>query len=263
MRKLQYVCVNVLGRGKMALTYRQNEILQYLKARKYAKIHELANGLHVSEATIRRELTEMKMLGLLERNHGGAIILETTQEVNMSVRQESNIEDKRATAAIALPKLPNFKTVFIDNSSTAFYLALQMDFRHKTVVTNGLVLALELSKREDVNVVVPGGTLNGDFFSGSYTTRSISNMYFNLMICSCAGITKSGTSEKSIEQSELKRQALLNSTNKVLLVGKTKFGNNEMYGTVPLSEFNAIFTNADDDTIAPYKEMKGVNIFNK
>lgn len=247
----------------MALTFRQNEILEYLKTHKYAKIGELSKGLHVSEATIRRELTEMKKLGLLERNHGGAVILETTSEVNISVRQESNTQDKRETAVIALNKLPNFKTVFIDNSSTALILALQMDFRHKTVVTNGLMLAMELSKRDDVTVLLPGGILNTNSVLGSYTIRNISNMHFNLMICSCAAINENGTSENSLEQSELKKQAIINSTNKVLLVDKTKFADDCMYKTATLSEYNAIFTNADDETIEPLKNLKGVNIFNK
>ena len=247
----------------MALTFRQNEILEFLKTRKYAKIGELSKGLHVSEATIRRELTEMKKLGLLERNHGGAVILETTSEVNISVRQESNTQDKRETAVIALNKLPNFKTVFVDNSSTALILALQMDFRHKTVVTNGLMLAMELSKRDDVTVLLPGGILNTNSVLGSYTIRNISNMHFNLMICSCAAINENGTSENSLEQSELKKQAIINSTNKVLLVDKTKFADDCMYKTATLSEYNAIFTNADDETIEPLKNLKGVNIFNK
>lgn len=60
----------------MALTYRQNEILEYLKKSKYAKINELAEKLFVSDATIRRELRELKKLGLLDRNHGGAVIVD-------------------------------------------------------------------------------------------------------------------------------------------------------------------------------------------
>ena len=247
----------------MALTYRQNEILEYLKARKYAKIGELAKGLHVSEATIRRELVAMKKLGLLERNHGGAIILETTNEINISVRQASNTQDKRETAAIALNKLPNFKTVFIDNSSTALVLAMQMDFRHKTVVTTGLMLAMELSKRNDVTVLLPGGKLDTNSILGPYTIRGISDMHFNLLICSCAAIDETGTYENSIEQSELKRQAILNSTNKVLVVDKTKFGSDGIYRTAALSDYNAVFTNADDETIATMKNLKGTNILNK
>ena len=44
----------------MALTERQNEILRRLKENKTAVVSELAKDLYVSEATIRRDLAEMK-----------------------------------------------------------------------------------------------------------------------------------------------------------------------------------------------------------
>ena len=60
----------------MALTERQNEILKRLKENKTAGVNELAEELYVSEATIRRDLNEMKNMGLIERSHGGAILPE-------------------------------------------------------------------------------------------------------------------------------------------------------------------------------------------
>ena len=46
---------------------RQNLILDYLKDNKTAKIQALAKKLYVSEATVRRDLTEMEKLGLVRR----------------------------------------------------------------------------------------------------------------------------------------------------------------------------------------------------
>ncbi|MBP5242189.1 MAG: DeoR/GlpR transcriptional regulator [Clostridia bacterium] len=249
----------------MALTYRQSEILDYLKEKKHAKIGELAQKLFVSDATIRRELAELKRLGLLERDHGGAVILEAADEVSIFVRQRLGTDDKEETAKVAINKIPPFKSIFIDNSSTALILAQKMDFKHKTVVTNGLVLGMELARREDVTILIPGGNLayNSNSLRGSLTSRSIGNLRFNLMICSCTAISADGVFESSLDQSEIKIAALKNSTNKILVADKTKFNNEAIYRTCELSEFNAIFTNADDATIAPLKELRGVNIFNK
>ena len=79
----------------MSLTGRQTEILEYLKTNKHAKIRELARRLYCSDATIRRDLSEMKKLGILERDHGGAIILDTADEVAISVRYSQNAQDKK------------------------------------------------------------------------------------------------------------------------------------------------------------------------
>lgn len=249
----------------MALTYRQSEILKYLKINKYAKIDELAHAMYVSEATVRRDLNEMKKMGLLERNHGGAVILESADEIDISVRYEANTQDKRETVFIALNKLPKFKSVFIDNSSTALLCARQLDLRNKLVVTNGLILATELSKREDVSVLMPGGELlyNTNSLTGTRTVRNLADLRFSLMLCSCAALDEDGAYENSLEQSEIKRIVLKNSVNKVLLVDKMKFGNTGTYQTAELGEFNLIVTNAGDEQLKTYREIKGVNILNK
>ena len=67
--------------------------------------------------------------------------------------------------------MPDYETVFIDDSSTALVLAENMDFTHKLVVTNGLELAGLLAKQRDVEIILPGGTVlyNTGMLSGSYT----------------------------------------------------------------------------------------------
>lgn len=248
----------------MALTFRQNEILKYMKMHKYATINQLAHTLYVSEATVRRDLNEMKKLGLLERNHGGAVILEMTDEISISVRQETNPQDKRETVFIAQNKLPPFKTVFIDNSSTALLLAQQLDLRNKLVVTNGMILATELSKRENVSIIMPGGEMlyNTNSLTGPYTMRTMYDLRFNLMLCSCAAIDKNGVYENSLEQSEIKKIVLKNSEKKILLVDRMKFGKYATYHTADLNDFSTIFTNASDETLSEYRN-NSVNIINK
>lgn len=249
----------------MALTYRQNEILEYLKKSKYAKINELAEKLFVSDATIRRELRELKKLGLLDRNHGGAVIVDSANEIALHIRYERDPKDKRETANVALPKLPDFNTVFFDNSSTAYIIAQMMDLKYKTVVTNGISLATDLCKRENVNVIMPGGNLlsNTNSLTGAFATKCIADIHFGLVLCSCAAITADGAFENSIEQAELKRVALSNGTNRILLVDKNKFKNTASFRTLPLKSYNAIFTNADDETLEQFAGLRGVHIINK
>ena len=78
----------------MALTERQNEILRKLKENKTAVVSELAQDLFVSEATIRRDLAEMKSMGLIERSHGGALLPENAEEISIFFRMEKNASEK-------------------------------------------------------------------------------------------------------------------------------------------------------------------------
>ena len=90
----------------MALTDRQNEILKTLRENKSASVTELAKDLYVSEATIRRDLAEMKSMGLIERSHGGALLPENAEEISIFFRMEKNASEKERAATKALPYIP-------------------------------------------------------------------------------------------------------------------------------------------------------------
>ena len=140
----------------MALQERQKEILNILKEQKTATVAALSQALFVSEATMRRDLKEMQTMGLLERSHGGAILTETTEEVSIFFRLEKNAKQKERIATTALAHLPPFNSLFVDSSSTALALVQRMDLRFKTVVTNGLQTAMQLSKKQDVHLILLG-----------------------------------------------------------------------------------------------------------
>ena len=246
------------------LSHRESQILNILKEKKYAKIEEIAKEIYVSEATVRRDVAKLKSLGLLERDHGGAIFVENSEEVHIFVRREQDPFEKLATAQIALQHLPEFNSVFIDNSSTLLALAKLMDFRHKTVVTNGITLAGELSKKEHINVIVPAGNVmnNSNSITGPLTARTLLDMYFDLYLGSCAAVNENGTYESSSEQAEIKRVVMNNSQKKILLVDRTKFSKKATFRTARLTEYDVIYTNAVEESIKKAVD-KGANIINR
>ena len=249
----------------MPFTYRQNEIINYLKEKKHARISDISKHIFVSDATIRRELTELEKLGLVKRDHGGAVILESADEISIYVRQKLGTDEKESTSQIAAGRLPEFKTVFIDNSSTALIYSSRINFAYKTVVTNGLMLAMQLSSKPDVHVIVLGGNLdyNTTSMTGYTAINTLREMHFDLSICSCTSLSEYGSFESSIDQCEIKRTAMKNSKKRVLIADRTKFQGNAMYHTATLTDYDAVFTNADDETVSSVREKTGANIINK
>lgn len=229
----------------MALHERQNAILQFLKTNKTANVKTLAKTLYVSEATIRRDLAEMKTLGLIERSHGGAILPENAEEISIFVRMNKNAKEKEQTASIALPHIPEFRSVFIDGSSTALALVQRMDLQFKTVVTNNLQTAIHLSKKENVNLIFLGGHIqfNTNSATGSWTTRQLEEFSFDLMLSSCVGVENGYTFERSLDQKELKRTAMQRSRQKILLVDGSKYNKNATYRLAKLSDYDFVATN--------------------
>ena len=244
------------------LTIRQNEIVKYLEAKKHAKINDIAGHFYISGATVRRELTELERMGLVHRDHGGVAIADNAQDMSISIRQILNADSKLTIARLAMGRMPDFSTVFIDNSSTAMVLAQRLNFKHKTVVTNGITVAAQLAKEPETTVLLLGGRFNYHSASliGYQAVKELEQIQFHLTICSCTSINEKGAYESSFEQRDIKRAALLNSRHRILLADETKFNDSAMYRTCGLADFDVLYPNAPEELLSPLRAIPGVTI---
>lgn len=250
----------------MFVNERASQIIEYLKVHKKATIGELSKALFASESTVRRDLTEMQEAGLVARYHGGAILLEGVGEVSIFARAEKDAESKNRAADIAMKHLTPFgiyNTIFIDNSSTCLALAKKLDFANKTVITNGLQVALALSQKPDIQLIIPGGVVNTSTSAimGSLTIRTLDMFNIDLMLSSCAGIENDCANELSLETAQLKQTALEKSRHKMLVVTENKFSVSAPHRVLPLISYDTVITDASDQVIKPYK-ANGIKIFN-
>lgn len=239
-------------------------ILEHLKKERTASTAALARKLYVSEATVRRDLKAMQKMGMIERSHGGAIYYEASDEVSIFVRVEKNAKEKEETASIALRRLPDFSCAFIDNSSTCLALAERMNLSYKTIITNGLEIASKLSRKENVNVIMPGGTVhfNTNSVNGSMTVEALGRFKVDVMLSSCAALHDGGTYENSLETMQLKRKAFEISEKRYLLADSFKFDGEAMYKTRDVSEYDAVFTNALGEAADTFLKAYGANVIN-
>lgn len=246
---IEYEQIHAKTRKKRYLTMvneRHDLIMELLKEKKTANVKTLAKTLFVSEATVRRDLTEMQTLGLIKRSHGGAVLPDNAREVSIFVRMNENAREKEKSASSAILRLPDFQSVFIDSSSSALALAERIDLRFKTVVTNNLQTAILLSKKRDINLILLGGSVQYNTISatGAWTARQLGDFSFDLMISSCAAITGTEVLERSIEQKEIKLAAFTRSKKRVLIVDHTKFSAHGTYRLASLADYDLIATDA-------------------
>lgn len=250
----------------MAHTERSLSIIEYLKKNKTATVEELSANLYVSAATIRRDLNEMQKMGQIERSHGGAVLVEKADEISIFIRQIKNAREKERVASVAVRHLPEFSTIFIDNSSTCLALTERMNFSRKTVVvTNGLQVAMSVARHDGVTLIMPGGEIkyNTSAVLGAETIKSLSNCYFDLALTSCSALDSNGCYELSLDSMQIKRTAINNSRNRVLLFDKTKIDATALFRTAELSVFDALITDADDESLTPLKKDGNLNIINR
>ena len=242
--------------SKSIMNERQKLILNYLKEHRTASVTTLARMFFVSEATVRRDLVLIERSGLIRRTHGGAVLSYGAEEVSLFVRMNENRKKKEEAVRRALAHVPSdFKTIFLDSSSTALMLVEKLPLEHKTVVTNNLQSALLLSKFDGVDIVIPGGNLYSSSSSvkGAWTNSLLREFRFDLMISSCAAISDGGVYESALDQREIKRIAHENSAFHILLCDSTKLSGQGSYLVAPLSAYDVValdsYTNEDHDTL--------------
>lgn len=250
----------------MSYLDRKEEILEFLakSKNKSASVKELSKSLYISEATVRRDLDHLQRDGLLERSHGGAVLMERADEFSIFIRQTKNVKEKMRAGGVALKRLPDFQTVFIDNSSTCLALAEKMNFSRRTVVTNGLHLALEIARKDGVTIISPGGEIkqNTTAVTGSKALSEIANLRFDLCLLSCAGIDEKGCYELSVDSAEIKKAAFENSKIRILVVDSTKIGCTAPYRSTSVREYDFIFTDADDQALSALRAINP-NVINQ
>ena len=74
---------------------RHEQILQILMEKKSVTVGELSKTMFVSDATIRRDLSQMEKEGLIKRSHGGAVLFESTNDETLSSCGNRKISSKK------------------------------------------------------------------------------------------------------------------------------------------------------------------------
>ena len=146
----------------LSLLERQQAILTLLQQQKRVSVSDLGNCFGVSAVTIRSDLSELEQRGLLTRTHGGAVLPEPA----FAQRRLARREEKQRIGAAAAALVHDGEAIALDASTSALAVAEQIKKRRElTVITSGLMTAIELADAPGVSVVMPGGILRSEAFS--------------------------------------------------------------------------------------------------
>lgn len=212
----------------MLINERHNQIMALLQKEKSISTKRLTELLYVSEATLRRDLTVMEQKGLLQRNYGGASIIESaTQEASLIVREQKQIKEKRKIAMKCLDFIREGESYFVDSSSTITQMLYYLrNYKDLTFITNGLNNAQIIANSSDAKVYLPSGIVytKTNSILGTETVEFIKKFFCSAFFFSCGGISlNEGVTEASYEQTLVKRTMINQSKLHILLADHTKF----------------------------------------
>ncbi|GBD18959.1 Lactose phosphotransferase system repressor [bacterium HR27] len=247
---------------------RRRQILEILNRRGSITVAELGEIFGISPMTIRRDLDALERAGQLKRTHGGAILPSLAQhEDSFSHRLTRAVEAKELLAEHAAAMLKPGEAVFLDSSTTAYYLArriVQLGLA-LTIVTNSLPI-MELVAKSQVprlELISIGGSLRKLTLSfvGQRAVADIRSLYADKVYFSVKGVTSGGDlTDPDPQEAEAKRAMIEQAREAVLLVDETKF---EQYGLCIIGSITVVsqvlLADAGDDRAAALRGM-GVQV---
>jgi DeoR/GlpR family transcriptional regulator of sugar metabolism len=149
--------------------------------------------------TARRDLDELERRGVVRRTHGGAVLPATaSHEDSFARRLKVSTDAKRQLAETAVERLSPRETLFLDSSTTSYFVARRLieTGLAATVLTNSLPV-MELVFKEggpDMELIGIGGTLRRltRSFVGPFAVRTIEGHFGDRLFLSVKGLTPSG-----------------------------------------------------------------------
>src|SRR2546429_3624623 len=134
-----------------------------------------------------------------------------------------------------------------------------LPLNHKiTVVTSTVNVAMELSKRKDLEVFVTGGHLRGDWFSlvGSTAAQSLGRLQIHTLFIGADGIDAEwGISCYNPDEAQLNSAMVRHAKRKIAVVDHSKFGIVAGWRICPTSDLDILITDsgATDEMTAAFE----------
>ncbi len=220
----------------------------------------LESEFGISPMTARRDLMALEEEGRVRRIHGGAVLPEFAgHEDSFWYRLEEEAAAKERLAGVAVGLLEAGDSVFLDCSTTTYYLARRIlsEGPRVTLLTNSVpVMELFMKKgAPKADIIGVGGLMRKLTLSfvGPHAVGTISAHSADRAFVSVKGVTRDGyLTDPDLMEAEVKRAMIEHSEEPVLLVdgGKLeKRGLNVIAHASKLSR--ALVADATEERLAP------------
>ena len=228
----------------------ENEILELLRQKNHANIDEIAKSLYVSQSTVRRKLSALQEKGLVTRTHGGAQINDEHDFFpSFRFRSHQNSLEKKKIALTAIKLIKNGDLIFLDGSTSAFFIAEYLsEFKNIKVVTNGIDTLLLLSHNK-IPAYSTGGFIspvNDSVLIGRHAEDTLEKFHADIAFFSAQAVQKNGAVFDCFEDENVVRNRMRKNADKnVFLCDSTKLGRTAQYHLCELHELDCIVCDRD------------------
>lgn len=229
---------------------RQRYLLDLLSEQGQASVTELAERMQVSADTVRRDLTDLERQGLAQKNHGGAIAL-NLPEMPRQARDTLLVQTKQRLGRAVAAEIPAGSTLMLDAGSTVLEVARALSVP-ATVITASLDIAQCLSDRQDIQLILLGGSWDARqrLFAGSATLTLLQRYRADIAIFgACALHAELGVSASEEADAQVKRAMLAASSQHWLVADHLKLDRCEPHHVAELAQLQRLFIDRPWDAL--------------
>jgi len=248
------------------LTQRRQQLLyDYITAHKSAQITRLCEEFDISISTVRRDLIELEERGLINKVHGGAVLVEKDNELPILQRSVHQAEEKKRIGAAAANLVNDNETIMITSGTTTeAMLPFLARKKNLTVITNAINNAYHLSNYPDIAVIMLGGWLRHAEFSvhGHWVESGLKELQPQKLFHGIFGICPStGLTGSDLQEVQSDRFLIATIPQLIILADHTKFCRTGPVRLAPISAVSTLVTDdkAPEDEICSLREQ-GVEV---
>ncbi len=227
---------------------REKEILEMLLKQKKVTVKQLAEALFISEPSVRRDLASLEKQNLIKRVHGGAVLEETMLSKNkipFLIREYEQSGEKVLIAQKAIDLIQDNDVIFMDASTSCYYLIPFLSSkRNITVVTNG-VKALSKLAEYDINTFSTGGALVNSCLAlvGEEAYKTIESFNADIALFACRGLSEDGyLTDIAPEENNVRKRMIKNAKKSYLLCASDKMGKKYFHNLCHKDEIDGVIT---------------------
>lgn len=229
---------------------REDEIMALLSETEYATVDYLVKKINISASSIRRDLKNLEERGLVLRSYGGVKRANSMgKHIPFSLRSHENSAQKKQIARAAASLLHAGDVVFLDGSSSAFFLAeLLPAIGGITVITNSIDVMAALSGY-DIKVYGTGGMISNEnraVLVGGSTQEYVQKIRADAFVFSVQAMTADGDFFDCYAEEVAVRNVMMhNAQKKIMLCDSSKWGKTSTFYQTSLSDVDYLITDKD------------------